>query len=109
MGDVKLNTPRVRVIREGFEPFDVQTDNRDLVRFDMTRPKQRPVWPMPDQAPMLWLTFIAWSASQRQGSIPAELTWDQWRDQVLGIETLTDDDDEEGAPFPEGEQGTAGL
>jgi hypothetical protein len=100
MGDAKLSTPRVEVIREGFEPFEVQTDNRDLVRFDKTRNRQRPPWPDPQQAPMMWLTFIAWSAASRQGCIPPDVTYDQWEQQVLDINSLSDDEEEDGAPFP---------
>lgn len=109
MGDVKLTTPRVRVIREGCEELEVQTDNRDLVRFDMTRPRQRPAWPGPEDAPMLWLTFLAWSAARRQSLVPADLTFEAWRDQVLNLVTIDDDEAEEGAPFPDGEQGTADM
>ena len=110
MGDVKLSTPRVRVIREGHEPLEVQTDNRDLVRYDKTRPRQRPPWPDPQEAASFWMTFIAWSAASRQGAIPSDLRYEAWEDQVLNIQPLADDDDsEDGAPFPQGDESTPDM
>lgn len=109
MGDHKLTTPRVLIIREGFEPLEVQTDNRDLVRYDKTRPRQRPPWPDPQEAPSFWLTFISWSAANRQGAIPPELRYEAFEEQTLNIQNLSDDDDEEGAPFPQGEQGAPDM
>lgn len=111
MGDIKLTTPLVRIIREGHEPFEVQTDNRDLVRYDKTRMRQRPPWPDPEEAASFWLTFVAWSAAQRQGSIPADLKYEAWEDQVLNIQKVEDEDDQpsDGDPFSEGQQGAADL
>jgi hypothetical protein len=110
MGDIKLTTPRVLIIREGHEPLEVQTDNRDLVRYDLTRPKQRPAWPDPTEAPSFWLTFIAWSAANRQGAIPTDMKWEPWLEQVLNIQQIDDENpNSDGEPFPQGEQGTADL
>ena len=63
-----LASPRIRVTLEqpGSEDYlqlDVQTDNRDLVRWDANRGKYR--WPTGQEAPMLWLKFLAWAALVR--------------------------------------------
>lgn len=45
----------------------VQADNRDLVRWDMTRGRRQ--WPQATDAPFLWSTFLAWAALTRAGDI----------------------------------------
>lgn len=56
------------------EPLEIITDNRDLVRWDVTRAKHK--WPNMDEAPMLWATFVSWSAAKR-GELYAG-TWEEW-------------------------------
>ncbi|MCM3577450.1 hypothetical protein M3686_04785 [Micrococcus luteus] len=63
----QLSAPRVRVITEDAGQYVetvVQTDNRDAVRFDMLR--SRKGWPAMKDAPMLWMTVLAWSAMRRE-------------------------------------------
>lgn len=43
----------------------IQTDNRDAVRWDRARGQKG--WPAGSDAPLLWLTFLAWAAAKRQG------------------------------------------
>jgi hypothetical protein len=103
MGEVKLSSPRVRVIRDGLPDLEVQTTNADMVRWDLTRPKQRPPWPKFDEAPILWMTFLAWAAARRTGAIELGHTWEVWLEEVLEVEPLNDPDADEagmGAPFP---------
>ena len=94
MGDVRLHTPRVRVVRDGFDDLDeLQTTNADLVLWDKTRYRHK--WPNVSEAPFLWLTFVSWAAARRTGAIPTDLKYESWEGSVLEIETLDDDDDEE--------------
>lgn len=105
MGDVKLSSPRVLVLREGHEPLEVQTTNADMVRWDLTRPKQRPPWPKFDEAPILWLTFLAWAAARRTGAIEMTHTWETWLEETLEVQPLEDPEGDEagtGAAFPLG-------
>lgn len=88
MGDIKLNSPRVTIIREGHEPLELQTANPDLVLWDRTRIKHR--WPKFDEAPFLWLTFIGWAAARRTGAIGPELRYEDWEASVLQV-VNTDD------------------
>lgn len=98
MGDTKLTSPFVRVTRDGFpDPLEVQTDNRDMLLWEETRVKHR--WAKFDEAPVTWLTFLAWSAARRTGAIPVELRWEEWRASVLDI-TAVDDDAESEAGNP---------
>jgi hypothetical protein len=70
---VQLSTPRVRVLIERPDTadlleVDVQTDNRDMIQWDATRPRRQ--WPMGSDAPVLWMTFLAWHAIRRTGGAP---------------------------------------
>jgi hypothetical protein len=112
VGEVKLTSPRVVIIREGMPDLELQTTNADMILWDLTRPKQRPPWPSFQDAPILWMTFLAWAAARRTGAIDTSLTWDTWRNDVLEVQPITDDDADaagQGAPFPDGEQGAADL
>ena len=98
MGDAKLTSPRVSVIREGHEPLEVQTDNRDMILWEKTRVRHK--WPKFDESPITWLTFLAWSAARRTGAIDAAYKWETWEAETLQVSTVDDkDDDEIGRPF----------
>jgi hypothetical protein len=100
VGEQRLTSPRVTILREGGEPITVQTNNRDLILWDRTRLRHK--WPRMDEAPNLWLTFISWAAARRTGAIPAELRYEAWEAEVIDVTPQTDDDDsDEGRPFPE--------
>lgn len=96
MGDVKLTTPRVIVKREHHDDVELQTTNADLVLWDKTRFKHK--WPTVQDAPFLWLTFIAWAAGRRTGALPPDLKYEQFEAETLEVETVGDDepDDEPG-------------
>jgi len=91
MGDVRLISPRVRVTRDGHEAIELQTDNRDLIRWDQTRLRHK--WPTMDAAPFLWMTFISWAAARRTGAIPEDYRYETWEAEVLEVQALTDEDD----------------
>jgi len=100
MGDVRLVAPRIRVIRDGQEPLEVQSDNRDLVGWEATRLKHK--WPKFDEAPFKWLTFLAWSAARRAGALESGVTYERWESEVLSVRDMsqenTTEDDEIGTP-----------
>lgn len=66
-----LKTPQVRLTieQDGTDDLlvvDVQTDNRDAIQWDVSRGKRS--WPMLNEAPMLWLSFVGWHALRRTGA-----------------------------------------
>lgn len=67
----RLVTPRlaVTVLENGSDEveYTVQTDNRDAVRFDMIRARKG--YPAMDEAPILWMSVLAWSALNREGKV----------------------------------------
>ena len=107
MGERKLTSPKVRVVRKEGPDLELQTTNADMVRWDLTRPKQRPPWPSFQDAPILWLTFLAWAAARRTGAIDQGLTFETWyEDDCLDVSTVEDPEAEAagtGAAFPQGE------
>lgn len=81
--EIKISRPRVRVVLEAGDgqlvQVDVQTDNRDAVRFDVMRSRKN--WPGGDTAPMLWMTVQAWSALKRSNDAQLAATFaDQLKD-----------------------------
>ncbi|PCE13987.1 hypothetical protein AUC47_04890 [Microbacterium sp. SZ1] len=97
MADPILKTPIVSVIIEQDDKlveYVVQTDNRDAVAWDMHR--NRVNWPAGTDAPMLWMTYLAWCAMRRDTSTPAaKLTFDQFNDAVRGISSAKPADEQE--------------
>lgn len=99
MGDVQLETPRLRIKREGHDDLEVQTINADLVLWDRTRFRHK--WPPMQEAAFLWLTFIGWAAARRTGAINADHAYEAWEAEVLSVEPLDlEGDDEVGRPTP---------
>jgi len=96
------------IVREGHEPLEVQTDNRDLLLYERTSRKHR--WPTDiKEAPFGWLTFISWAAARRTGAIDGALTYERWESEVLQVESVDDDETsgDDGRPFePEAEPGS---
>lgn len=64
--------------------FDIQTDNRDSIQWDITRTRKG--WPPLQEAALLWLTFMAWHALHRSGAIT--LTLDQFMAQCVQVGTF---------------------
>jgi hypothetical protein len=94
MSDVpELSSPRVAVVMSDGSTHEVQTLNPDLLRYDMTRSKHG--WAPAQQAPMLWLTFIAWAALRREQLIPDDMGWELFStERCISVQPL----DEEGQP-----------
>lgn len=99
---VKISQPRLQVRLENADgtvtEYDVQTDNRDAVRFDLTR--VRLGWPDGQSAPVLWMTFQAWSALKRSGVEVGKVT--EFMDRCLSVQPLNADgeDLEDGEDHP---------
>lgn len=93
---VKLSLPKFRVKLPDEDAYDVEANNADLVRWDMTAAKHK--WPTYKDAPFLWTTFLAWAASRRGGL--TKLTWEEFSDRVVQVESLSDDDDADGMAVP---------
>jgi hypothetical protein len=69
MGSPKLSTPRLHVVMVDGATFDVQALNVDLVAWDRDRAKHK--WPLPADAPFVWLNYLAWHVLTREQAIPS--------------------------------------
>lgn len=74
------------VLAEGDPERTVQPINADLLRWDRTRNAKK--WPGPDDAPFLWLTFLAWAALKRQGDI--DMSLEDFETQCLSVAAYGD-------------------
>jgi hypothetical protein len=74
MGDAKLSNPRVAVVLADGSQWEVQTLNMDMLRWERTASKHK--WPEFRTIPVWWMTFLAWSAGQREGMIPQSVSWE---------------------------------
>lgn len=79
--------PRLSVTLDDGTEHDVQTAHGDLIRWELTRERKK--WPALDNAPILWGTFLAWSALHRAGVIPEDVEPGLYRIEDVGF--LTDD------------------
>ena len=88
----RMSFPRVSVtIEAGGDDvaIDVQTDNRDAVRYDIMR--SRKGWPAMTDAPLLAQTVMAWSAILRtdQTLVPADV--EKALDVIVSIQPIDED------------------
>lgn len=88
MADVRLTTPRLRIVLGDDSEVTVQATNADLVRWDVTRAKHK--WPAIKEAPFLWLTFVAWAALRRTKTVPDTVTYESFQETAQSIEDVTD-------------------
>ena len=91
-----LVCPRLIVVLENGAEMDVQGTNRDLVRWDRTRAARK--WPKHDEAPFLWMTFVAWAALNREGTYPGN--FDQFDAECLSVRTVDADGVDPTRPEP---------
>lgn len=62
-----LSTPLLNVTMDDGRDLTVQALNIDLLAWDRTRVAKK--WPTGQEAPFVWLTFLAWHALKRGGDI----------------------------------------
>ena len=84
----KVIAPRLLVLTDDDLEYDIQTDNRDMVRYDMHAAKQK--WPAAQDAPMLYLTFLAVSALRREKKLNVT-DFDTGVDKLLSVVPVDED------------------
>jgi hypothetical protein len=88
---VQLIAPGMTVLLDTGEQWHVRTGNPDLIAWDRLSAKHK--WPSFRDAPFLWLTFLAWHASRRQGLLPdAAMSYESFEAHASVIEPDDDDD-----------------
>ena len=102
---IRLVAPLLEVVMADGSTWEVQAVNKDLLLWDRTRIKQRPIWPPMDESPLWWLTFVAWAASKREHL--TDLEYEPFEDVCLSVRNATEDakaaqDDQPGDPTQPG-------
>jgi len=82
-----LVMPRLRVLPQDGDPWEVQAYNPDLVLWEETAAIHRWKAATPAAAPMKWLTFLAWAASRRTGV--TDLGWDEFLASTLQVSDVS--------------------
>lgn len=90
MGTGRLSTPRLHVVMVDGAEHDVQALNVDLVAWDRDRAKHK--WPSPQDAPFVWLNYLAWHVLTREGAIP-EQTLRQFESAAAEVSSAAGDED----------------
>lgn len=85
----RLSTPRLRVVMDDGAEFTAQALNVDLLAWD--RERARAGWAPAQDAPIVWLNYLAWSALRREGSLPRELSLREFESKALEV-TAQDDE-----------------
>lgn len=83
----RMVSPRLLVTLDDGNEYDIQTDNRDMVRFDLL--KGRKQWPSMQEAPMLWVTVLAWSCLARENKLTEDV--EKGIDRIIAVEALDED------------------
>ena len=93
MGSPKLSTPRLHVVMVDGAEHDVQALNVDLVAWDRDRAKHK--WPGPQDAPFVWLNYLAWHVLTREGIVPA-MTLREFESAAAEVSSGAADDEDDG-------------
>jgi hypothetical protein len=83
----------VKVYLDDREPYEVETRLIDHRMFDTTRAKHG--WPKPDEAPITWAAFLAWTASRRLALIEPGMTWEAFERACVSVEAIREGRDED--------------
>lgn len=91
---------------DGDEPFVVVADQRDLARWEV-QPFGCATTKATETSPVLWVRYLAWSASTRQGD--TTLSWDAWQQVCVDVAEVEQPEDavgdegvDPGQPDPSG-------
>jgi hypothetical protein len=85
----QLDTPYLRVTMADGRTFDVQTENPDMVLFDLERAKRK--WPTFQDAPFLWVSYLAYSKLKRSGEDIGGDAFDAWLLKTSAVTNLNAD------------------
>lgn len=81
---------KITVTLRDQQPVDVEAENPDRVRWDMTAAQKK--WPSLGDAPFLGVTFMAWAAMRRLGLYSG--TFEQfWEHDCVDTKAEAEDDE----------------
>ena len=98
MSTLRTLRQHLRVTRGG-ETTDVWTRPIDLDVLAFTW-KRHPDWPSREDNPVGFLLFLSWAALRRDGGIPMDLKYEQYKTEVEDIEELEPEQVDPTGPAP---------
>jgi hypothetical protein len=83
------------VIWHGEQIGPIATIAADRLRYEMTAPRQgwKPLGGDAEFSGQIWAAFVAWAAAKRLALLPADLTWEEFSNNVEAVEAEGDDED----------------
>jgi hypothetical protein len=93
MGTPRLHTPTLRVIMLDGSEHVVQAINIDMVAWDRDRAKHS--WPSPQDAPFVWLNYLAWHVLTKTQKLLPTMTLREFEEAAAEVSTRGDDDEED--------------
>jgi hypothetical protein len=93
MGTPRLTTPTLRVVMLDGSEHVVQAINVDMVAWDRDRAKHG--WPSPQDAPFVWLNYLAWHVLTKTQKLLPAMTLREFEEGAAEVSTRNPDDDAE--------------
>ena len=95
MGTPRLSTPTLRVIMLDGSEHVVQAINVDMVAWDRDRAKHQ--WPSPQDAPFIWLNYLAWHVLTKTQKLLPAMTLREFEEAAAEVSARgPDEGDDEG-------------
>jgi hypothetical protein len=85
----RLTNPVAHVVMADGTDLEVTCTNADLVAYDLSRGARK--WPMPNEGPLLYQTFLAWKALTREALIDPKMPWEAFLRDAVEITTRRPD------------------
>jgi hypothetical protein len=85
----RIETPHIRIIYSDGRAVTAHAENPDMVFYDIERAKRK--WPAGQDAPMLWINYLAYSKLRRSGEIDKAASFEDWLLTTAAIENIDDD------------------
>jgi hypothetical protein len=83
MDKPRLSTPVLRVVMADGSEHTVQAINIDMVNWDRDRAKHH--WPLPADAPFVWLNYLAWHALTKTQRLLPTMTLREFEEQAIEV------------------------
>lgn len=93
MGSPRLSTPTLRVVMLDGAEHVVQAINVDMVAWDRDRAKHG--WPGPQDAPFIWLNYLAWHVLTKTQRLLPPMTLREFEEAAAEVSARPPEGEEE--------------
>lgn len=92
MDKPRLSTPMLRVVMLDGAEHTAQAINIDMVAWDRDRAKHS--WPSPQDAPFIWLNYLAWHVLTKTQKLLPAMTLREFEERAAEVTAVPQEDDE---------------